>query len=494
MYRSVSGHVLLVAAVAGSLMPAPVADADPLGTAFTYQGELNFEGGPLNDTADFEFALFDTPVGGEAVGETIEFENFDVIDGIFAVQLDFGVEVFSGAAVWLEIAVRSPSGSGIFTTLSPRVPVSATPYALQTRGIFVDDEGNVVIGSTPEEPPGTRNTPLSKLKVTTPNNSEAAIVGECTATAGAGTGVYGGSTAPLGEGVRGEGETGVRGVSDMDEGKGIVGEASGAGASTGVHGTSTSPDGKGVHGEGATGVSGVSDVEGGAGLVGEATSSAGWACGVRGVTSAEDGAGVLGESSAAVGVMGNAGLTGGYPHPVEKTGVRGFFRDDFMVRGYGVHGLARTLDPTAAGVLAEGWGADDGYPHDIYAAALEVRNGAIRVSGEIRPAGTVEFMGTWTVTATCDDGPYGNPDHAHYAGYYASFWLEHALITDDSILILTPEYRDDDSVVTAHVRELDSGRAEIWIGAIPADWNGGYCHPPSGTTHIHYLIINPEGF
>jgi hypothetical protein len=44
------------------------------------------------------------------------------------VTLDFGA-VFDGNARWLEIGVRT-NGAGVFSTLSPRQPITPTPYAL----------------------------------------------------------------------------------------------------------------------------------------------------------------------------------------------------------------------------------------------------------------------------------------------------------------------------------------------------------------------------
>ncbi|NNE44428.1 MAG: hypothetical protein HKN12_09475, partial [Gemmatimonadetes bacterium] len=117
---------VLALAIAG---PAPAA---PVGTAFTYQGELSDNGAPLTDSADLQFTLYDAVFGGVLTGATVQIDSVAVAAGRFTVQCDFG-DVFDGTALWMEIAVRTPhdpSDIGAFTTLNPRQPLTAAPFAL----------------------------------------------------------------------------------------------------------------------------------------------------------------------------------------------------------------------------------------------------------------------------------------------------------------------------------------------------------------------------
>jgi hypothetical protein len=107
-------------------------------SVFTYQGRLTDEGVPSNGTYELEFKLFDAASGGTQQPQpspvTIQFTGAQavaVVNGLFTVQLDFGADAFPGAARYLEIGVRH-AGDSTFTTLSPRQPISSTPYAIRS--------------------------------------------------------------------------------------------------------------------------------------------------------------------------------------------------------------------------------------------------------------------------------------------------------------------------------------------------------------------------
>ncbi len=111
------------------LAVAQAPDATPLGTSFTYQGELMSSGTPYSGACDFQFGLYDAATMGTSVGE-LTLTEVAVSEGIFTTQLDFGSDKFMGDNRWLEIWVRCPAGSGTYQVLLPRQPLTAAPYAL----------------------------------------------------------------------------------------------------------------------------------------------------------------------------------------------------------------------------------------------------------------------------------------------------------------------------------------------------------------------------
>ena len=103
--------------------------ASPLGTAFTYQGRLNDGGQTANGVYDLRFAVFDAASGPAQIGGVLTNAATPVSNGLFTVILDFGPGVFTGEGRWLEIGVRTSGSPDDFTTLSPRQPLTPTPYA-----------------------------------------------------------------------------------------------------------------------------------------------------------------------------------------------------------------------------------------------------------------------------------------------------------------------------------------------------------------------------
>src|SRR5205085_2105881 len=128
-----------VVALLAVLVASGTTHAAPLGTAFTYQGQLKQSGAAVNGASDFKFSLWDADTAGNQIGITLTFDGagadpapINIVNGLFTAQLDFGnapSPFTAGAARWLKIEVRSPSGMGVYMALSPRQPVTLTPFA-----------------------------------------------------------------------------------------------------------------------------------------------------------------------------------------------------------------------------------------------------------------------------------------------------------------------------------------------------------------------------
>lgn len=131
-----------ILAIVAVLMAAPgvLIAQSPVGTAFTYQGQLKHNNAPIQGTTDFKFSLWDADAGPNQVGSTLVFDGqggnpapVNVVKGLLTATLDFGQDPFATDARWLEIAVRSPhdpNDAGPYSTLSPRQELTPTPYAL----------------------------------------------------------------------------------------------------------------------------------------------------------------------------------------------------------------------------------------------------------------------------------------------------------------------------------------------------------------------------
>ncbi len=261
-----SNNLRIFSFIAALLIVAiPVWAQTPLGNSFTYQGQLEDGGAAVSGNYNFVFKLFDNPAAGAQVGSDFLIDEWPVSEGLFTVELDFGEDIFTGNALWLEVSVEASDGGGGLTTLTPRQPLTAAPYALfalnapggsgywagSGNNIFSLNSGNVGIGTT---------TPTKQLHVLS-DNSDA---------------IYGESTLPGGLGVSGKatsfegGGFGVRGDSYGPTGGGVMGIAAmTTGINYGVYGQSQSQNGYGVYGL--------------------ANSATGNNCGVRGKTNSANG-------------------------------------------------------------------------------------------------------------------------------------------------------------------------------------------------------------
>jgi hypothetical protein len=203
-----------------SIATAFAAFGVPVNTSWTYQGQLQRSGAAYTGICNFQFSLWDAVSAGAQQGSMQSINSVNVVNGLFTVVLDFGQNAegdayFAGDARWLGTSVQC-SGDGGFTSLDPRQPLTAAPYALSLRpGATIDgaQDGRGV------------------LRVFNSGNG-AAVTGY-----GANIGVYGKSTSADGKGVYGEAATG------SGNAVGVYGISFGSGAAIQGENTTTGPAG-----------------------------------------------------------------------------------------------------------------------------------------------------------------------------------------------------------------------------------------------------------
>ncbi len=116
-----------------TLLLATVAQAGPVSSGFTYQGQLVLDDTAITGSVDFQFYLHDAETGGAMVGGGLQYNAVNVDGGVFTVTLDWGTANFNGDERWLEIRVRHPNDPGNttpFTVLGPRQRLTVVPYAI----------------------------------------------------------------------------------------------------------------------------------------------------------------------------------------------------------------------------------------------------------------------------------------------------------------------------------------------------------------------------
>ena len=106
--------------------PAPIAPQSPMGSVFTYQGQLKKITRRITDNCLMAFRLYDQASGGSQIGSPIT-TTVPITNGLFTVALDFGSTPFAGEARWLGITVRCTADSA-YIDLS-RQALTAAPYS-----------------------------------------------------------------------------------------------------------------------------------------------------------------------------------------------------------------------------------------------------------------------------------------------------------------------------------------------------------------------------
>jgi hypothetical protein len=122
----VSGIAMMLAAASLTLS----AYAQQSSTAFTYQGFLKDNNNPANARYNLRFTLYDAETGGNQIGNPVV-KDVEITNGLFTVEIDFGINPFSsGQRRWIEIGVRPFNSTRPFVILDPRIELTPVPYAI----------------------------------------------------------------------------------------------------------------------------------------------------------------------------------------------------------------------------------------------------------------------------------------------------------------------------------------------------------------------------
>lgn len=134
-------HTILAA-----LLLALPAVATTLPMRIPFQGKLidPATNNPRNGTMSMTFKIYAAPAGGSAL--FTETQSVDVINGVFSVQIGtvstMSEDLFSGASAYLGITV-SPDAE-----MSPRQPLSMSPYAFTAAQLVQDGDIRINAGPT----------------------------------------------------------------------------------------------------------------------------------------------------------------------------------------------------------------------------------------------------------------------------------------------------------------------------------------------------------
>jgi len=467
--RTIGQHAVVLALLTLFCLPQSAA---AIGTAFTYQGQLEQSGSPGTGPCDFRFMLFDTagsgspPTGGNQIGNTAAVDGVQVANGLFTLRLDFGATAFNaGNDRWLQIAVRCPAGGGSYQTLAPRQPLTPAPFAL-----FASAVADGSVSSAKLAPGAVMTSQLAANAVTAAQIADGAVTTNDLANAAV-------STAKIGDGQ----VTAAKLVAPLRLTSSAANTLIGA-----LDGTSTGLNGVGVSGTAGSGIDSAGifgSANAGVGVVGESSNNDG----VRGTS--RNGVGVFGEGLDDAGVYGMSnddgvfGVSTGSGDGVagvamEGAGVRGESIDGTGVLGegkqFGVHGIgtgapARTV-VGGAGVLGESEGAGvfgiGGAGVVGFTDSPEGR-GVIGVSLASNDADGVGVTGS----ANQGIGVRGESDSG-YAGFFAGPVLVNGVLTAGVKQFKIDHPLDPATKYLVHAAVESPDMKNIYDGVVVLDANG----------------------
>jgi hypothetical protein len=169
----------LVAALmcAGPLAGEALAQTPTSTNSISLQAKLT---GVPDGTVNLAVKFYDALTGGTQVGSTITLSAVPVQGGIVSVPISpVDATVFNGSTRYMGIGVNGGA------ELSPRTLVTSVPYAMQTRGLFVDTSQRVGIGTTSPQQRCVVGTTISEISRMTIPIDEALTIGTSSYASGA---------------------------------------------------------------------------------------------------------------------------------------------------------------------------------------------------------------------------------------------------------------------------------------------------------------------
>jgi subtilisin-like proprotein convertase family protein len=141
----------------------------PLPTSFTYQGQVNKNGSPISGMVNARYSVWDSAISQSLSNRLFTTANWysypAVANGLITQTLDLGSILTLNKALWLEIEIESPPGSG-FTTLTPRQPLTTTPVAGRAIAANTADSATLATTATNATTAATATNALSAQALT----------------------------------------------------------------------------------------------------------------------------------------------------------------------------------------------------------------------------------------------------------------------------------------------------------------------------------------